>query len=156
MMRRITNNVNTLLLVLIIAMAVSVVAYNHHQDTLTRQIMEENKQMSQELSEMRLDLSTKEDRLRETFSELQRQLQDSVKFESLYTSLSGEREILNASLSDMTAKWQDELTRRRAEEFRAQNLSNQLQARTIELQVAEGALAGCMSSLNACREQLDN
>jgi septal ring factor EnvC (AmiA/AmiB activator) len=155
-MRHITNNVNAILLIIIIILAGSVVAYNHQQDTITREIIDENKQVKQELSEMKQDLTTKEERLRETFAELQRQLQDSVKFESLYTNISGERENLNASLAEMTEKWQDELTRRRAEEFRAQNLSTQLQTRTIELQVAERALAGCMSSLNSCREQLSS
>jgi len=149
-MRHITNNVNILLLIIIVLMASSIVAYNHHQDNVTRQLADENKQMKQELTEMRLDLATKEERLRETFSELQRQLQDSVQFESLYTELSTERETLNASLSEMTIKWQDELTRRRSEEIRAQNLSTQLNTVRIEKQVCDTNLAYYFERYNQC------
>ncbi len=149
-MRHITNNVNILLLLIIVLMAGSIVAYNHHQDNITRELADENKQMKQELTEIKLDLTTKEERLRETFSELQRQLQDSVQFESLYTGLSSEREVLNASLAEMTVKWQDELTRRRSEEFRAQNLSNQLNTLKIEKQVCDSSLAYYFERYNQC------
>ncbi|MFT4308871.1 MAG: hypothetical protein ACMXYL_00080 [Candidatus Woesearchaeota archaeon] len=156
MMRYIRNNVNILLLLIIIVMAVTMIGYNNYQDNLTRDIMEENKEMRRELTELKDDLGMKEDRLRETFSELQRQLQDSIRFESLYTDIASERESLNSSLSEMTARWQDEQSRRRELEVRATSLENQLNSRTIELQVAEGALGGCMASLTACRAQLDN
>jgi septal ring factor EnvC (AmiA/AmiB activator) len=149
-MRHITNNVNILLLIIIVLMASSIVAYNHYQDNMTRELAEENKQMKQELTEMKLDLATKEERLRETFSELQRQLQDSVQFESLYTDLSTQRETLNASLSEMTVKWQDELTRRRSEENRAQNLSTQLNTLKIEKQVCDSNLAYYFERYNQC------
>jgi chromosome segregation ATPase len=150
MMRHITNNVNILLLLIIVVMAGTIVAYNHQQDTQARELTEENKQMREELTEIKLDLATKEERLRETFAELQRQLQDSVQFESLYTDLSTEREVLNASLAEMTEKWQDELTRRRSEELRAQNLSNQLNTLRIEKQVCDTSLAYYFERYNQC------
>ncbi len=149
----IKNNVNIILLIVIVILASYIVVYSQLQQQKYNNTFEELQLYKQNYTLCKNDLYSKEQKLKQTFNELQQKLQDSLKFEGLYNNIVVEKESLQKSLDECKSDLSSEQSLRINIERERDDYYSQLSIKELELQKTKELLSSCQLQLQACTSQ---
>lgn len=153
-MRFITNNVNVILMSTIVLLAIFGVAYYNYQEIRFQSVHLENAQLEAQVAQLETNLSAQEARLRSIFGELQEQLQDSVRFENLYSEVTSEREALESDLSDLESSLEQERQDRLIAERESRDLKNRITVLENDNAILRESVMECSEDLDRCELEL--
>ncbi len=149
----IKKNVNVLLLIIIVVLASYIVVYSQLQQEKYNKTFEELQLYKQNYSVCKTNLENKDKKLKETFAELQKKLQDSFKFEGLYNNVVLEKEALKKDLDKCNSDLSSEKTLRIAIELERDQYYSNLSITQLELEKTKELLNSCQLQLQACVNQ---
>ena len=149
----IKKNVNVLLLIIIVVLASYIVVYSQLQQEKYNKTFEELQLYKQNYSVCKTNLENKDKKLKETFAELQKKLQDSFKFEGLYNNVVLEKEALKKDLDKCNSDLSSEKTLRIAIELERDQYYSNLSITQLELEKTKELLNSCQVQLQACVNQ---
>lgn len=150
----ITNNVNVLLLAAIVLILAGGFLYFNYQDSRYVQLYDQKQELNAQLTQTQQNLSAKQQRLEETFNELQSKLQDSVKFETLYNNISDQRNQLQQNLASLQNNYNNEVKLRKSAEAARDTYKQQLSQVQTNLTITSAKLTTCNALLDQCHSDL--
>lgn len=150
----ITNNVNVLLLAFLVFLLAGGFIYFNYQDSRYVQLYDQKQEIQTQLTATQQNLTANQQRLQETFNELQSKLQDSVKFETLYNNISGQRNQLQSDLASLQNNYNSEVQRRKAAETARDTYSKELQAAQTNITVSTALISAKDALISQLQSQV--